>query len=464
MPIKPGRSWIGPFYVLFCLILGGASARGAGVVGNAILQAVALLIITAGFWRHRSGGYTRAAIQLLLIFSAFLLFVILSLIPLPPAIWQALPGRDVIAHGYQLLGLPLPSLPFTLSWQHSLASLLWLLPPAAVFLLVLRASPAERNRLVWVVLGAAAVSIVLGVAQLLGGENSSLRFYAITNRTQPVGFFSNANHFAMLLVCGLPFAGYLAGRAVSRKGSKAERGSALVVAGAIALFLLSGIGTVGSLAGYGLALPAALAGFLIYRKAAVGTVGYGWSASLGALFVVFLGLAFAGPLNSEALSEQFSGAPASRAYLAATTIEGIGAHFPAGSGLGTFQEVYRTFDDPNRVSHEYTNHAHNDYLEVALELGLLGMLLIAAFLIWWLVQSVAAWRSGFEGSGVARAGSAIIFVILMHSLVDYPLRTSAMAAIFALACALLVPYRPSARPRRAPSEDDGEALVHLKVE
>ena len=54
--------------------------------------------------------------------------------------------------------------------------------------------------------------------------------------------------------------------------------------------------------------------------------------------------------------------------------------------------------------------------------------LILAFLAWFLSRSLAAWRASFEGSGLARAGSVIIFVILLHSVVDYPLRTSAIAA------------------------------------
>jgi O-antigen ligase len=461
--IEGSRGWLAAFFIILSLVLGGASARGAGAIGNAVLQMTAVLVIVASLWRRRS-AFLPAARQLALIVGAFLLFVLLSMIPLPPSVWQSLPERESIAQGYELLGIELPPLPFTLSWQHSLASILWLLPPAGAFLLVVQSTPSERTRLVWILLAFAGASIVLGVAQLFGGENSPLRFYQITNPNQPVGFFSNANHFAMLLVCSLPLTGYLAGRAASGKRSTAERSGSFIIAGAAAVFLIAGIATVGSLAGYGLALPAAFAAFLIYRKAAYGEVGLFWGASSGALFVLFLGFAFAGPLNTERLSEQFSGAPSSRAYLASTTMEGIRAYFPAGSGLGTFQEVYRPFDDPNRASQEYTNHAHNDYLEIVLELGLFGLLLVVAFVIWWLVQSLAAWRSSLDGSGLARAGSVIVFVILLHSIVDYPLRTSAMAVMFALACALLVPYRPSARARAAAPEEDGESLVHLKVE
>ena len=463
MRIEPRRSWATAGYLALCLLLGGASARGAGVIGNALLQILAIFIIFGGLLSRRTPELPRGARPILLIFGAYLLFVLLSLIPLPPDVWRSLPGRQGVAYGYDLLALPSPALPLTLSWQQSLTSIMWLLPPAAVFLLVSRASPRERGRLLWLILAICAVSIVLGVAQLLGGENSALRFYQVTNRTQPVGFFSNANHFAIMLVCALPLAGYVAGRSASSRGSKAERSSSLVIAGAVALFLLCGIGTVGSIAGYGLALPSALAAFLIYRKAAYGKIGLVWGGAAALLFASFIGIAFAGPLNNERLSEEISGAPASRAYIARTTLKGIAETFPAGTGLGTFQEIYRTQDDPYRVSREYVNHAHNDYLEVVLELGVVGLLLLLAFLAWFVTRSIAAWRASFEGTGLARAGSVIVFVVLLHSVVDYPLRTSAVAGLFAFACALLVPYLKP-RPSEAPATSSGEGLRHLKAD
>ena len=463
MRIEPRRSWVTAFYLALCLLLGGASARGAGLIGNALLQILAILIIAGSLLSRRTPPLPSGARPVLAIFGAYLLFVLLSFIPLSADMWRDLPGRQGIAYGYDLLALQSPPLPLTLSWQQSLTSILWLLPPTALFLLVSRASPRERGRLLWLILIFCAVSIVLGVAQLLGGENSSLRFYQVTNRTQAVGFFSNANHFAIMLVCALPLAGYVAGRSVSSKGSRAERSSSLVMAGAVALFLLCGIGTVGSLAGYGLAVPAAFAAFLIYRKAAYGKIGILWGGAAALLFAAFIGVAVAGPLNKERLTEELSGTPASRAYMADTTLKAIKASFPVGTGLGTFQEIYRTFDDPFRVSREFTNHAHNDYLEVVLELGAVGALLILAFLLWFVTRSVAAWRASFEGTGLARAGSVIIFIILLHSVVDYPLRTSAVASIFAFACALLVPYLKP-RPTAAPSEETGEGLRHLKAD
>ena len=55
----------------------------------------------------------------------------------------------------------------------------------------------------------------------------------------------------------------------------------------------------------------------------------------------------------------------------------------AGSGLGTFEKVYRMAEDPAKVDRYYVNHAHDDYLELAVETGLPGIILMLLFLGWW---------------------------------------------------------------------------------
>jgi O-antigen ligase len=450
-------------FLVLCLLLGGASGRGAGVHVNALLQAVSVVLILFALWTRGGAVYPAQARGVTWIVLLYLLLVAAMMIPLAPSIWGSLPGRGPIEAGYRLLGIDPPSLPASLGWSQSVASILWILPPLAMFLLVERASPRQRMRLAWVLIAVAAASIVAGAAQLLGGEGSSLRPYQITNRHSPVGFFANTNHFATLLLCALPLAGCLAARA-ARRSRRPERGGGIMIAAGIGILLLVGIGIVGSLAGYGLVLPVALASLLIYRRAAYGAIGTRWLAGFGLLFAAFIAFAVAGPVTTQSFSDELSSSqPASRATLAATTLRAIDDYFPVGSGLGTFQEVYRTVDDPNRVSREYTNHAHNDYLEIALELGLPGLLLVLAFILWWARRSIAAWSADFEGSNIARAGSVIILVVLLHSIVDFPIRTSAIASVFALACALLVPYAPPVEPRRAEDETD-EPVRHLEAD
>jgi O-antigen ligase len=126
-----------------------------------------------------------------------------------------------------------------------------------------------------------------------------------------------------------------------------------------------------------------------------------------------------------------------------TSGEALRDFMPWGSGLGTFRSVYQLYENPAQVTNTYVIHAHNDYVEVALELGLPGILLMIAFLAWWMRAVSKVWRR--PDSGVwARAASIASGVILIHSLVDFPLRTAAIGAVLAMCLALLTERRPVA--------------------
>jgi O-antigen ligase len=120
---------------------------------------------------------------------------------------------------------------------------------------------------------------------------------------------------------------------------------------------------------------------------------------------------------------------------------------PWGSGLGSFRSVYQLYESRDQISTTYVVHAHDDYLELALELGVGGILLIIAFLAWWARAVWRAWRDADAGI-YARAASIATAAILVHSLVDFPLRTAAIDAAFAMCLALLIDRRaPVARER-----------------
>jgi O-antigen ligase len=456
--------WTASIYVAACLLLGGASAAGAAA--NGVLQILALVLLVVLAWVRTGRAYPSGARPLILIVGAFLLWVLVQLAPLPQGLWTALPGRDAAAAALTAIGAAPGAMPASLAPIRTIESILWLLPPAAVFFLVLRLPSKERRRAAGAVIAVALVSVVLGAFQVMGGEDSPLRLYEITNPTSPVGFFSNKNHLATLLLCTLPLAAALAGRSAGESQGRARRHSARLVYGAVALFVGIGVAINGSMAGYALLLPAGFASVLIYRRAVTGRVSMRALAGLGALLIAFIGVSAFGPLSSEALSTKFASEPASRKVLTMRTLEAAGSYFPVGSGLGTFQQVYRTYEDPAEATRQFANHAHNDYAEVALELGLPGVLLVLLFILWWARRSLAAWRESFSGAALARASSVMIGVVLFHSIVDYPLRTSAIGALFAAACALLLasPVAQS-RGRRGQDPAAGESGArHLQAD
>nr|WP_237440891.1 O-antigen ligase family protein [Erythrobacter ramosus] len=199
---------------------------------------------------------------------------------------------------------------------------------------------------------------------------------------------------------------------------------------------LTGIVVNGSLAGWSLAGPvlAASAMILVPRS------------SLRKASLILLPLILAGGMSWMLLTdegaqllklEEVQSANGSRQQIWVTTIQAVGDHLPLGSGLGTFTEVYPRYEDPAMIQSAYINHAHNDYLELLLELGIAGMPLFVAFLAWWTRNFVRIWLNE-AASPFAVAGAISSGTILIHSVVDYPLRTAAVSSIFALSLCLMV--------------------------
>ena len=113
--------------------------------------------------------------------------------------------------------------------------------------------------------------------------------------------------------------------------------------------------------------------------------------------------------------------------------------------------VYATFETAkDTLLDTFANRAHNDILELWLEAGAMGIVLMGLFLAWLVFQSLRIWRhrspDGYDVDVLlARAATLVIGLIVAHSVVDYPLRTAAMMAMFAFACGLLIePLRKEA--------------------
>ena len=455
------RTGVAAVFVTLCLILGGASAAGA--VANGLLQIVAVLIMLIYVWSRGAPKLAADGRWLVVIFMVYAAIAAAQLIPLPPSVWTALPGRDIVARSLAMLGLQPTAMPASLDPRRTVAALLWLLPPAAMFLAATRLTRDERSVVARVLLAAAVVSIALGAVQVFSGGRSY--FYEITNPGRSVGFFANANHVATLLLCSLPFAALFMARADKGRSGKAGGGEGRgVVYAAICVFIGIGIAINGSLAGYGLLVPVSIASFVLYRRSTNEKLGRRSWVAIGVASALLIGFSALGPLSVNRFAAKFDDtSTVGRKISVPTTLTAARDFFPLGSGLGTFRDVYRTYEPAADVSSTYVNHAHNDYAEVALELGIPGLLAVLAFLIWWAMQSWKAWRSKYDGVALARAGSIAIGVVVLHSLVDYPIRTSAIAAIVALSAGFMI-QPPAAKRERSRDGTRRSKVRHMDAE
>jgi O-antigen ligase len=441
-----------PLYLLFCLLLGGASA--AGIWANLLLQLVGLALIVWSLSARRRTPIGTPARQLIALMTLGLLIVVVQLVPMPPSLWTELGGRERIAAGFELLGQPLPWLPISLSPRSTLAAGVWTVPAMAMLLLVARLGAFRTTWLAWTIVAVAAISAAIGALQI---ADQSWYFYQVTNFGAGVGFFANANHQATFLVSTIPFlpALYLASR---RKGGSTKRTSGLlVILIGIFMILLVGLALNGSLAGIGIAIPVIVgsAGMLWLGKRKLP----GWAAGLMLLVTAgALAIPLSAPLGNNLTTTEAKSSQFSRYTTFKVTAQAAREHLPFGSGLGTFIEIYRTYEDPVRVEPTFINRAHSDYLELFLETGLLAAPVVLLFLIWWAWHFWRAWRSDAPDY-FARAAGVASAAMLIHSVVDYPLRTAAISAIFAMCCALLADARPSSRRNeQGPAEKQARHL------
>jgi O-antigen ligase len=436
-------------FLVLALLLGGASLAGA--FANAVLQLIAIAILGWIFWKSRREeiSLTRSEGTLLLLWLATALWLVITLIPLPPSLWTLLPGRGFVEGGYKMAGMELPWLPISLSPSRTIWSGLSLLPMLAMAFLVFRTSQKGLNRMAVSFMVVTVIASLIGISQALSGGRSSLYFYDITNVGMATGFFSNANHMASSIVVCLPFLALIAARSSSKRRETDQKIAQYVGVVSISAVLGGGLLLTQSVAAWLLALPAMTAAWLLWRARKLTPRGVGLLALLGLVAVAALvgGLLFA-PDMLEAVTRYTatggteSATRLSRSDFYATSWRAIPQFLPLGSGLGSFAQVYPLFENPEFVVSSYANHAHSDYIELVFELGVPAILLIIAGLYWWARKALVIWMDAVPSTTLSRAATVSAGLLIAHSLVDYPLRTAALAVTFAALLAII------ARPER----------------
>jgi O-antigen ligase len=301
---------------------------------------------------------------------------------------------------------------------------------------------------------AAFASVVLDVLQIIGGDDSPLRFYeSATRGGRAVGLFANADHSAALLYSTIPFiAAWAIGLVLDHRPN---RGIGLAVLAFLILFIVIGVAATQSRAGMALLFVASLSGILLaWRHDRDQLVRRLLVFAIGANVVALI-LAFQFGFVSQMRRAEERGLEDIRWPVARMTSQIAIANMPLGSGLGTFVPMYERFEPRTSLQNFYINHAHNDWLELWLTGGVPAILLLFGFLAWFAARTFRLWRSGQSerrilDPALARAAPIVVILLLLHSVVDYPLRIPTLSVLFAIACAYLVPLRRIEHERFAP--------------
>ena len=350
--------------------------------------------------------------------------LLLQLIPLPPSVWSHLSGHEHYVPVYRALRQALPWLPISLRSDYTRDALFFLLVPLAAYLIGGMLDARGRVLAVAAWLAAMALSMVVGLAQVVGEDQHLWRFYEVTNDTGALGFFANRNHMAMFMAASIPMACWLGLRAtLPIRAPWRFPATALYVALALAATLATQ-----SRAGAILAVAscaAAIALFYFGRGERPARAAL-WLSGLLLLVLPALFI-FLRPLFVR--FEQLSyGDP--RAEIVPSLVQAMKDYFPFGAGVGSFASLFPQYESIDMLATTYWNQAHDDWLQVLIAGGVPAALaLLVALALVVVTVRQAQRRVQGEALGFVYMAALITGLLLVHSLVDYPLRTECLAGL-----------------------------------
>lgn len=402
------RNMLG-FCLLLCMLVGGGTARNLNI--DLFLQFITVGI--SGYVLFSQVNWNNAVRMGLVILSCVFALFILQIVPVPIS--------------FLALGRSFDLLPFNIAEQtpiyfgsisvgstRTLQVLLFALTPLIFFAALVSLPHGKVSSVVpFFMIGLWANLIAAGLQYSFSGNQNLGDFLGYEVM---VGMFANRNHFATLIFSSIPliiFFGFFNNRTV--------------VASLSIIFILIVLLAAGSRAGILIGLTVVI----------VSVISLLWSGRLSIVTSVVLltTIAVVSYGAYEQISSRALDPDLGRLEFVVTTWQAIRHNWAFGTGFGTFDMVYPLYEDPAMVFPQYVNHSHNDYLEIFLEGGIPAFTLFLVYICLLLKKFLE-----LRMQPLARLVFLSIVVILIHSIVDYPLRTMGVVMIFAFLNALFFSY------------------------
>lgn len=419
---------------LLCIVfLTGGNSRG-DVPALMLLRPLSIWVAIYGIatleaehWRQ----YRPVAI----LTAAILLLTAAHLIPLPYSIWAHLPGRELIREIDTFTPGAKNWRPLSMVPEATFNALYSLAVPVGVLALSAQQDKAGRLHLLWLLIVLFGLSGLVGLLQASGAS-----FWAESAGHEVSGLFANRNHQGTILALLLPMLGVAsAARMQEHPRQKWPLSAALALAGVVIVLVV----VTGSRSALALALASSLLTPLILHRALPKSDRRGTRRSHARELAIRTGLIamFIGGLifltifsaRDQVISRIGQAMNDPRYAVWGTVMEAAPNFMPWGTGIGSYADVYQTFEPSETLRPTYSNHAHNEWLEIALTAGVPGMLLALAAV----ALFVAGLRKSIQATGwhalLSRLGLAMIALIALASITDYPARTPIVASALAVA-------------------------------
>jgi hypothetical protein len=305
-----------------------------------------------------------------------------------------------------------------------------------------RVGDSERFRLYrWTLFGLFGALALFALVQMQFWNGRIYWIRRVLVNAQPFGPYYNPTNLAGVMEIGVPAMAGLAWSRLRLRGRAAlyEPGFG-VSAVAAATCLVAGLASASKFAALMLAVAVLALGLLGARNLRDRVI----VCSVTLLLTVVTGFVMSGTRLGERL-EMFLGRTDHAVLLEgrlAVWQSGIEMFrdFPlTGTGFGSFRDVFQRYV-PAGTANRWAQ-AHNDYLEVLLDGGLVAAVLVA-WLAWGYARSAARELRGRNHLSPARIGLAIgVVALALHAVLDFNHQIPANALIWVAACAMLAPLR-----------------------
>ncbi len=422
------------------VVLGGGGSPAP--VPEIMLQCLAALLFAAWILVSPSPRpFADADRSAWTIAALILALPLIQLIPLPPFVWHALPGRSLEQASLALIGEQLSWRPWSLVPSRTFAALLVLLPAVALMMMTACLQRGGRSLVVTAITAMAALALLAGAGQMAGGEGNAFRFYA-----RDVGYLNGfqANHNSAADVLMIAMVGAVA---AIRDYCETHRHTRLTGA-----YRLGLVAVVCLLFAIGVILTASRAGIMLLPVALLGVLILIWPwlrfdrRSLAIAGAVLLALVILGgwiAANNhvvERVMTRFAFGEEFRPQLWRDSLYALKQYFPFGAGIGAFVPVFLAVERLEVVDTTLPNRAHNELLELGVETGVFGVMVLAVIASILAKLMVKVWKAPAGGSRAQLIfATTALSVIALHSQVDYPLRSMSLAFIAAVCVGLLLP-------------------------
>ncbi len=417
-----GQFWILAVFLVIVLATGGSSQPT--VSSLMVLRPFAILCAAYGIFTLTARN-RQPYLAILVMLGLLLALTAVHLLPLPPAVLHQLPGRDVIWSIDRFTGVSGEWRPLSMVPETTWNALYALSVPVAVVTLMIQLNAREHRRILQILIGLIVISGAVGLIQAIGVD-----FRLYQSATLGGGMLANRNHQATILALLFPMLAAL---------SHGEGRSPMIPILCLALGVITIplILVTGSRAGLVVSLVAmALIPWVLYRPGRArrhgmrGTILKIAGAAIVAVALVGLSIWSA----RDGAIDRLSGvAEDLRFPLWASIIEAMPRYMPWGSGIGSYADVYQIYEPDILLRPGFSNHAHNEYIEILFTAGLPGLAILVAAVLLFVVGVVKAARAGGGNGLFSRLGLAMIAVLAIASLFDYPIRTPLVSAVFAAA-------------------------------